>query len=413
MRIAYVSADRGVAPTGSNGASTHIRELVNAVVARGAEVKLLTPRPGDGRGIDGELIDIDTDDVLPALRRLTAGIDGGSDAAATQASEVHGLLLNESLHEHLEHLHARWPIELVYERYSLWSHAGLRFARRHGLPFLLEVNAPLAAQQEEYRRLSNAATAHALERLLLSRADRVVVPARVLAEYVQARGCPARRVRVIPCGVGREFFKCDVRPDDGPTGSDFVIGFLGSLKPWHGIETLLAAFGRLLAQDPGYRLLVVGDGPLRGMLERFASTCSRPDRVTITGAVPYQEVPRYLAQMDVGVAPYPALPTFYFSPLKIFEYAAARVPIVASAAGQIAEILVHRKSALLHPPGNVDEMVLHIERLRGNAELRTRLARRARRIAKGYTWDRLAARLLAAARAACRRPGSALGDCLA
>ena len=151
MRIAYVSADRGVAPTGSNGASTHIRELVNAVVARGAEVKLLTPRPGDGRGIDGELIDIDTDDVLPALRRLTAGIDGGSDAAATQASEVHGLLLNESLHEHLEHLHARWPIELVYERYSLWSHAGLRFARRHGLPFLLEVNAPLAAQQEEYR----------------------------------------------------------------------------------------------------------------------------------------------------------------------------------------------------------------------------------------------------------------------
>jgi len=73
VRIAYVSADRGVAPTGSNGASTHIRELVNAVVARGAEVKLLTPRPGDGRGIDGELIDIDTDDVLPALRRLTAG----------------------------------------------------------------------------------------------------------------------------------------------------------------------------------------------------------------------------------------------------------------------------------------------------------------------------------------------------
>src|SRR5207245_5357555 len=87
VRIAYVSADRGVAPTGSNGASTHIRELVNAVVARGAEVKLLTPRPGDGRGIDGELIDIDTDDVLPALRRLTAGIDGGSDAAATQRSE--------------------------------------------------------------------------------------------------------------------------------------------------------------------------------------------------------------------------------------------------------------------------------------------------------------------------------------
>ena len=73
--------------------------------------------------------------------------------------------------------------------------------------------------------------------------------------------------------------------------------------------------------------------------------------MTITGAVAHEAVPRYLAEMDVGVAPYPDLPTFYFSPLKIFEYAAARVPIVASAVGQIAEILVHRKSALLHPPG--------------------------------------------------------------
>jgi len=412
VRIAYVSADRGVAPTGSNGASTHIRELVNAVVARGVEVKVLTARPGDGRGIDAELIDIDTDDVLPALRRLTAGLDGGNDAAATQASEVHGLLLNECLHEHLEGLHARWPIDLVYERYSLWSHAGFRFARHHRLPFLLEVNAPLAAQQEEYRRLSNAATAHALEHLLLSRADRVIVPARVLSEYVQSRGCPARRIRVIPCGVGPQFFDCEVRPDQGPTDGDFVIGFLGSLKPWHGLETLLEAFGRLLAQDPGYRLLVVGDGPLRATVERFASACGRPDRVTITGAVAHHEVPAYLARMDVGVAPYPVLPTFYFSPLKIFEYAAARVPIVASGSGQIAELLVHRKSALLHVPGNVDEMVQHIERLRGNAELRTRLARRARRIARGYTWDRLAARFLAAARAACRRPGDASGASL-
>jgi len=408
VRIAYVSADRGIAPTGANGAATHLRELVNALVARAAEVKLLSPRPASGPGLHCESVDIDTDDLLPRLRRLTARIDGGGPVAATQASEVHALLLNECLLAHLERLHARWPVELVYERYSLWSHAGLRFARHHRIPFLLEVNAPLAAQQEAYRRLSNAATAHALERILLRRADRVIVPSNALAAYVRERGCPARRVRVIPCGVRREFFECDVRPDDGPTDGDFVIGFLGSLKPWHGVETLIAALGCLLALHPGYRLLVVGDGPLRGLLERFAHECPLPDRVTITGAVAHEEVPRYLAEMDVGVAPYPDLPTFYFSPLKIFEYAAARVPIVASAAGQIAEILVHRKSALLHPPGNVEEMVKHIERLRANPELRTRLARRARRIAKAFTWDRLAARVVAVAETACRRYAATL-----
>jgi glycosyltransferase involved in cell wall biosynthesis len=99
--------------------------------------------------------------------------------------------------------------------------------------------------------------------------------------------------------------------------------------------------------------------------------------------------------MDVGLAPYPALPMFYFSPLKIFEYAAAGVPIVASASGQIAEILAHRSTALLHPPGSIRKMVEHIEELRAR-RLRERLGREARCLAvRRFTWDRNAARVLA------------------
>jgi len=175
-----------------------------------------------------------------------------------------------------------------------------------------------------------------------------------------------------------------------------VIGFLGSLKPWHGMHHLLRAFVRLHRRDQSYRLLIVGDGPLRPAVE---TTCRRTrvaGAVRITGNVGYAEIPRLLWQMDVGVAPYPSLPHFYFSPLKIYEYMAARVPIVASAAGQIAEILTHRQTALLHPPGSVGKMVEHIERLRADPGLRARLARRARRLqVKKFTWDRNAARVLA------------------
>jgi len=90
------------------------------------------------------------------------------------------------------------------------------------------------------------------------------------------------------------------------------------------------------------------------------------------------------------------LPDFYFSPLKIYEYMAARVPIVASAIGQIAEILTHRQTALLHPPGNIGKMVEHIERLRAHPGLRAKLARQARQLmVKRFTWDRNAARVLA------------------
>src|SRR2546425_908773 len=191
MRIAYLSCDRGVWVSGSNGAATHIRELVNALVDRGAEVKVLAARAATGDGAQAlacEVSDVDTEAFLHRLRRRTARVEGAAGAPGTRASEVHGLLLNQSVAEHLDALYARWPFDLIFERYSLWSYAGLRFARRRGLPFLLEVNAPLVAQQEEYRALFNAATAQALEELLLAGADRVIVPSGALAAYVAERG---------------------------------------------------------------------------------------------------------------------------------------------------------------------------------------------------------------------------------
>ena len=83
---------------------------------------------------------------------------------------------------------------------------------------------------------------------------------------------------------------------------------------------------------------------------------------------------------------------FYFSPLKIWEYAAGRVPIVASESGEIPRLFPHRQAALLHAPGKVRKIVKHVERLRRDPHLRERLARRARAVAKEHTWDRLAGR---------------------
>ena len=390
-RIAYVSADRGIAIDGSNGASTHVRELARALAQRGAAVTIFTPGGRADPAAPFDVVDIDSDELLSSLRRSTAR-DDQDERARTVASEVHGLLLNQSLLAELEQRHAGAPIDAVYERYSLWSIAGLTFARRHRLPFVLEVNAPLVAQQEQYRRLENGLTARALEQLMLEKADRVIVPSAPLRDYVVSRGAHARAVRVLPCGVAREFF---VDPSVATRSGDgtFVVGFVGSLKPWHGVDVLLDAFARLVALWPGYRLLVVGEGPLRGAVEGLAR--DRPGAVEVTGAIPYRDVPRQLLRMDVGVAPYPELPLFYFSPLKVFEYAAAGVPIAASASGQIAELLAHRVTAMLHPPGGTYKLVRHIEELRQRPELRARLARRARAsVAKPHTWDRLAARLL-------------------
>src|SRR5690606_13714515 len=120
-----------------------------------------------------------------------------------------------------------------------------------------------------------------------------------------------------------------------------TVGFVGTLKPWHGVSLLLEAFARLAADFAGVRLLIVGDGPERAALDQQAAALGIASLTEFTGAVDPELIPALLAEMDVAVAPYPRLDDFYFSPLKVLEYMAAGRAVVASRIGMIPEWIEH------------------------------------------------------------------------
>ncbi len=394
MRIAYICSDRGVALDGQSGSAVHVRDMVAALSGRGHAVTVFSPNPGGARPFGAEVVDLSDDPVLAALRVRMAKALRESGRERARAAETYSLLLNQTL---LARLSRSLRFDFVYERHSLWSIAGLQYAKQAGIPHFLEVNAPLAEQQSAYRALEFVEAAGAIESILFSSTDRMFVTAEALVEYAHARGATRSRVRVLRCGVSASLLarRVVVQPS---SRSEFVIGFLGSLKPWHGLDVLLDAFAILHADDSTYRLLIVGDGPLRGDLEQRSHELGFAEAVTMTGTVDHAEVGMYLARMDVGVAAYPELSSFYFSPLKIWEYAAGSVPIAASESGELPRLFPHKEAALLHPPGNARKLAKHIQRLRGNPEMAARLARRAYRTAHLHTWDRLAARVERAAK---------------
>ncbi len=390
MRIAYINADRGVDVFGSNGSGVHVRELVSALARRGHQVHVVTAAAEVPSGTPFRVIDLAAEPLLRELRERMGKEARALGHTSTRAAEVYGLLLNRTVAARLEAL--RGEVDLVYERQSLWSYAGLEFARREGLPFFLEVNAPLSRQQLDYRALALDEVAAALEGALCTHADRVLVTSPALADYTHTRGASRRHLRLVRCGAPRELFDIPGRPRRG-VQDEFVLGFVGSLKPWHGIEILLHVFERLRQISPVYRLLVVGDGPMMAHIRAFCREHGLEEFIELPGRVPHDEMPRWLGRMDAGMAPYPNLPSFYFSPLKIWEYAAAGVPIVASSGGELPKLFPHKTAALLHPPGKIHKILKHVETLRQNPDLGRRLARRARRGARLHTWDRIAARV--------------------
>ena len=369
MRIAYVCADPGVPVFGHKGCSVHVQEMLRALQGHGARVDLFAARVDEAPPAGLESLQI---------HPLTPVGDGDplSHAAAIAA-------LNDELAALLDRA---GPYDLVYERYSLWSHAAMEHAATARVPGLLEVNAPLIEEQAQYRGLRDAGGADRVAARVFRAASVLLAVSAEVAAWLARRGIARGRVQVIPNGVDAERFRPDVQPAaPGPPGG-FTVGFVGSMKPWHGLEVLVEAFARLHT-----RAAVCADLSARGLAEV----------VHCTGAVAPREVPGLLTSIDVAVAPYPHASDFYFSPLKVYEYMAAGRAVVASRVGQLETLIRHDVNGLLCPPGDAAALAGALERLRCEPALRARLGRAARAtVLRTHTWDAIAARVLELAAAA-------------
>ncbi len=378
MRTAYICADPGIPVFGRKGSSIHVQEVIRALRQNGVEVELFATRIG-GKAPAG------LEDV--PLHKLPA-ISKGKLAVREQSA----LAANAGLQTALKRA---GDFDLVYERYSLWSFAGMEYAQAIRTPGLLEVNAPLIDEQAKHRGLLDYATAEGVAVRAFRSASALLAVSSNIATYLDRHSATQGRLHVVPNGVDPDRFPADLSPASPGDPGAFTVGFVGSLRPWHGLETLVEAFSALYNRIPEARLLIVGDGPQRASLEADLASRGLSEAAHLTGAIAPDEVPAWLASMDVAVAPYPNLSQFYFSPLKVYEYMAAGLSVVASRIGQLSNLIEHRVTGLLCQPGNPDALTSALERLHLEPALRYRLGRAARtKVAHHHTWDAVAKRII-------------------
>jgi glycosyltransferase involved in cell wall biosynthesis len=292
--------------------------------------------------------------------------------------------------------------DFVYERYNLLFPTGAWATRRLGVPFVLEVNAPLYEERCSQGGIGLRRFAAWTQRHVWLSADLVLPVTRVLGDTMVAQGVDEGRVLVLPNGVDTERFQpIDALAAKRAIGLEgrLVLGFVGFVRAWHGVDGIIRAMadGQLPAEA---HLLVVGDGPARADLESLSASLGVASRVTFTGVVGRDRLPPFIAAFDIALQP---AVTSYASPLKVIEYLAMGKAILAPDQPNIREILEDGVNARLAPQADPAAAARALAELARDAALRDRLARGAAQsiAGRGLTWSANARRIVERIR---RRP---------
>lgn len=371
MRVLYVCADSGIPLCGAKGASVHVRAITAALARIGHTVTLAVAKLGDGN-------------PPPAVHRRELLREEPGEAADQLAALI-----------------AQEGVEFVIERYSLQSGAARAAADVHGLRLVLEVNAPLVQEATRYRGLADSDAALARERRAFGSADAIQVVSARLLSYVRSV-TPDTPVHLIANGVDIDRFASAAPAELTQADGRVLVGFVGSMKAWHGVIDLLEAFARVAGRPERPMLLLVGHGPQEEAARERAAAGDLSGRVLFAGPVAHAGVPGLVRRLDIAVAPYTDSGDFYFSPLKILEYLAAGRPVVYPDLGELGTMV--GGAGLVYRAGDIAGLAGRLETLIGSARLRGQLGRCASRQARGHAWDHVAERLMALTAAASSIP---------
>jgi glycosyltransferase involved in cell wall biosynthesis len=276
----------------------------------------------------------------------------------------------------------------------LFFPAGAWVSKLLGIPFLVEINAPLYEERRKFGGLALDALAQWSEGYVWRAADAALPVTAVLGERVVARGVHRARIHVIPNGINPDRFGDGVTPEAAKQALGLqgkcVLGFVGFMREWHRLDRIV----EFLANNrrPDLHLLFVGDGPARAELEAQVAKLGLGAQVTFTGIVGRDRIASYIAAFDIALQP---AVVEYASPLKLFEYMALGKAISAPSTPNLCEVLTQDHNALLFKESDDAALFAGLKRLCDDAALRARLGAAARATIdeRGLTWHANAARV--------------------
>lgn len=377
---------------GRGAEKLHIAHVVAALRAMGHVVTVLSPP-----GID------------PMANTQTTVAMSGRRSATRTASvlrwvakhvpyvmfELAEVAYNVVAYIRLQRLVSKERFDFIYERYAFYLIAGAMVARRNRIPFVLEAN-EVNGVEARNRRQVMPTLCGMFERALLRRCLAIHTVSSYLKDLLVQRGVAPGSIVVSPNG-----FDVDASPPPGRSpvlahrlglAHCRVIGFVGWFSNWDRLDFLMDVFAALPQTTEPIKLLLIGDGPMVAQLRRQAAELGVADRVHFTGPIPRHLIHEYIGLLDVAVLPHS---NSFGSPMVMFEFMAAQVPIAAPRLPPILDVHAGGDTAMLFEPLDARKCREAIQRLIEHPHEARQMAERAHaKLVANHTWLRNAQKIV-------------------
>jgi glycosyltransferase involved in cell wall biosynthesis len=278
--------------------------------------------------------------------------------------------------------------DMVYERSAWMSNGSIEVVKPFKTKHIVEINAPFEEEVEEFENASSFIAFVGTKKLkhLLQSANLVApITSSLQKHIVKNYDINPRQCLVVPNAIDKaEIQITDSRVEEIRRNLDLtnktVVGFVGSIFPYHGVGRLIQAVANL--NNSNVVLLIVGDGYMIPELKEQAKIIGLSSRVHFTGSVRKEDVYNYITAMDVVTLPNTE---WYCSPVKLFEYGALGKTILAVNEAGVSDVMSNEEGVLFENNDTAFQEAL-LTSITDVEELQIKAGRFQEKILSNHTW---------------------------
>lgn len=395
MRILFYSPTPFINSSGNTGYGTHIREVIGGFREHAQTVEALilgddNTSPIYTRKDTPSLSEKIAKKIIPKILWRTM-----KEYRLLTYDRKAEIILGKKINE--------FKPDVIYERAAYFQSSGYKMAKKYKIKYFVEVNAPFAEEMKNFENTNSllASKAKEKEREQFNYAKKIFVVSSSLKKHLlqQYPSLNETKIIVVPNGVNPDKIKIDddlkkqLKQNYSISDKSVVIGFVGSVFPYHGVDLLINSFSRIRKKYPDkeMKLFIIGDGYLIDELKQLSGKKNIINDVLFTGSVKHDLIFTYIDLMDIAVL---AKSNWYCSPVKIFEYGVMGKAIIAPDAIPVKDVMIHEADGLLVSPDE-EKISEAMMRLIAHADLRTALGNNFRKkVLENHTWNNTTGKIL-------------------